>query len=243
MFVSNLTSAQFAKVAAGIDTVIVPTGSLEAHGMHCPLGTDNIIPDRMCKDLEAALGDTVLIAPTLNYGYTPSLTCFPGTISLPAEALIAIYSEIGTGFVRWGAKNILFMNGHGGNIPLLTIACDRIAEAGGTAMAISWWATHSAAILTVCDTQGHAGEDETSAILAVNPGLVDASAHSRHMVKSFCLPLAGPTQIQNRYPGAMSGDSAAASVEKGEALYRVLLAKNLEYIARLREGRYTDPIA
>lgn len=243
MLALDFTSKRYAELAGKIDTVIIPVGSLEAHGMHCPLGTDILIPERMCRDLEAASGGQFLIAPAVNYGYTPMLAGFPGTVSIPAETLITLYSEIGLGFVRWGAKHIVFMNGHGGNIPMLNIACDRIALAGGTAMAISWWTTYSADILKICATQGHAGEDETSVILAIDASLVDDSARGVHMAKAFNLPLAGPGQTKARYPNAMSGDSTAATKEKGEKLLAMMLKKNLDYIRRLRKGEYTDPIA
>jgi len=242
MFAQNFTSKRYAELSGKIDTVIIPTGSLEAHGMHCPLGTDIIIPERMCRDLEAASGGEFLIAPAVNYGYTPTLAGFPGTVTIPGEILIDLYAEIGSGFVRWGAKNIVFMNGHGGNIPMLTIACDRIARAGGTAMAISWWATYSADILKICSTQGHAGEDETSVVLAIDAALVDDSARSVHMEKAFCMPLSGPGQTNARYPNAMSGDSKAATREKGEKLLAMMLEKNLDYIGRLRGGQFTNPI-
>lgn len=255
MYAINLTSKRYAALSGKVDTVIVPTGSFEAHGMHCPLGTDILIPERMCRDLEAAEGGDFLIAPTVNYGYTPTLAGFPGTVTIPAETLISLYAEIGSCFVRWGAKNIVFMNGHGGNIAALTLACDKIAAAGGTAMVISWWATYSAEILKICGTQGHAGEDETSAVLALDiagavgaygaagGSLVDDAARSVHMRKAFCAPLSGPTQTKARYPEAMNGDATAATREKGEKLYAMLLEKNLEYIGRLRRGEYTDPIA
>ncbi len=243
MYAQNLTSKRYATLAGKIDTVIVPVGSLEAHGMHCPLGTDNLIPDRMCADIEAAIGDSVLIAPIVNYGYTPSLMAFSGTVSLPAETLISIYEAVGLAFVKWGAKNIVFINGHGGNIPMLTVACDRISAAGGTAMAISWWATYAADILKICDQQGHAGEDETSVILSIDASLVDDSARDFHMQKAFVLPLSGPTQIAARYPNGTNGDSRKATKDKGDRLLAMMLKKNLTYIDRLRTGNFTDPIA
>jgi creatinine amidohydrolase len=237
-----LTSARFKELAGKIDTVIIPVGSLEAHGMHCPLGTDNSIPERLCSDLEAKIGAEVLIAPALNYGYTPSLTAFAGTVSIPAETLLSFYSELGTSFIRMGAKHIVFMNGHGGNIPMLTIACDRVAKAGGYALAISWWTTFSADILKICNTQGHAGEDETSLILAIDASLIDDSKRSVHMQKSFCIPLSGPDMVEHRLPEAMNGDSRAASVEKGVDMFQMILKKNLEFIRRLREKDFTNPI-
>ena len=109
-------------------------------------------------------------------------------------------------------------------------------------MTISWWATYSAGILNICATQGHAGEDETSVVLAIDASLVDDSARSVHMEKAFCIPLSGPGQTNARYPEAMSGDSKAATVQKGEKLLALMLEKNLEYIGRLRRGDFTDPI-
>lgn len=242
MYILDYTSKRYPELVEKVDTVVIPIGSLEAHGQHCPLGTDILIPERMCEDLEEAAGERLLIAPAINYGYTPTLISFPGTVTIPAETLISLYTEVGLGFVKWGAKNIVFMNGHGGNIALLNIACDRIARAGGTAMVISWWATYSQDIRKICETQGHAGEDETAVILGIDATLVEDSARSVHMKRAFNLPLAGPGQVAARYPQAMNGDSTKATVEKGEKLLAMLLDKNLEYIGRMRRGEFTDPI-
>lgn len=242
MYAETLTSPRYGEFAGKIDTVIVPVGSLEAHGRHCPLGTDNIIPARLCADLESRMGGDILIAPALNYGYTPVLAAFPGSVSLRAETLIDLYAGVGKAFAAWGAKNIVFMNGHGGNIPMLTVACDRIAESGATATAISWWATWSKEILGVCSTQGHAGEDETSCILAVDASLADPAGTKAHMKKSFVMPLASPGQKASRFPDAMNGDASRASVEKGEKLYAMMLERNVWFIGRLRRGDFTDDI-
>ncbi|HOU60911.1 MAG TPA: creatininase family protein [Rectinema sp.] len=242
MFAQNLTFPHFEEQIKKIDTIVIPTGSLEAHGRHCPLGTDILIPERLCKDLELAMGDRILIAPSINYGYSPLLRAFPGTIHLSAELLISIYSEVAKGFIRWGAKNIVFMNGHGGNIPMLSVACDRIAEAGGSAMVISWWATFSQEILGICSSQGHAGEDETSVMMAIDATLVDQKSRSSHVKKAFSLPLATPDQVAERYPDAMNGNSLLATKEKGERLLAMMLEKNIEYIDRLRRKDLLVPI-
>ena len=242
MFAQNLTFPHFEEQIKKIDTIVIPTGSLEAHGRHCPLGTDILIPERLCKDLELAMGDRILIAPSINYGYSPLLNAFPGTIHLSAELLISIYSEVAKGFIRWGAKNIVFMNGHGGNIPMLSVACDRIAEAGGSAMVISWWATFSQEILGICSSQGHAGEDETSVMMAIDATLVDQKSRGSHVKKAFSLPLATPDQVAERYPDAMNGNSLLATKEKGERLLAMMLEKNIEYIDRLRRKDLLVPI-
>ena len=243
MYAERMTTESFRKAIETIDTVLVPVGSLEAHGLHCPLGTDNLIPERLCRDLDGRMGDRIVIAPAVNYGYTPVLAAFPGSVSIAAETLIDLYAGIGRAFARWGARNVIFMNGHGGNIPMLTVACDRIAEAGATAAAISWWATFSSDILGVCSTQGHAGEDETSLVLALDASLVDPHGTPSHMRKSFMTPIAGPSQREARFPQAMNGDASRADADKGRRLLALLLERNVEYIERIRRGDYSDAIA
>jgi creatinine amidohydrolase len=238
MYAERFNTDRYEELMRRTSLVIVPVGSHEAHGRHCPLGTDNMIPARLCADIEARMGDRVMIAPLVPYGYTPLLEAFPGTVSIRAEALIDIYTDIGLGLAKWGAKTIVFMNGHGGNIPMLGIACDRISKAGVVAAAISYWATFSRDILTVCETQGHAGEDETSLVLAIDETLVERSKERRHMKVSAISPIAGPGVLEARFPGACNGDPTKASADKGERLYRLLLERNVETLDRLARGDF-----
>jgi len=109
-------------------------------------------------------------------------------------------------------------------------------------MVISWWATYSQQILEICSTQGHAGEDETSVILAIDAALVDKTLRTAHMKKAFSLPLTTPDQAAMRYPEAMNGDSTLATEEKGNKLLSMMLRKNIEYIERLRRKDLMVPI-
>lgn len=64
------------------------------------------------------------------------------------------------------------MNGHGGNINALNLASEKLVNLGADVMVINWWLDFSRDILTVTEGQGHAGEDETSAILYYDETLV-----------------------------------------------------------------------
>ena len=138
MYIATLTKETFLEARQKIDTVIIPIGSLEAHGSHCPLGTDIIVPEKILSMVEERYGKRIFIAPTVNYGYTPSLVHFPGTIHISGETLFRYVSEIGEGWAKWGIKNIVLFNGHGGNIPSLTLAGNRIAVNGVKVMLINW---------------------------------------------------------------------------------------------------------
>lgn len=241
MYLHRIRSGAYDEATSRVEAVIVPVGSHEAHGPHCPLGTDSMIPERLCADLEARLGDRVAVAPAIHYGYTPYLAAFPGTVSIEAETLTALYAEVGSALGARGKKPVIFMNGHGGNIPMLTVACERIGRSGVVAAAISWWATFSSDIRGIC-TQGHAGEDETSLVLALDESLVDMRSAGRHLRRSFLSPLSGPGTGEARFPDAMNGDAAAASAETGRRLYAMLLERNVATVERIVRGDYTDPM-
>lgn len=242
MYLDRIRSGRYAEATRGVEAFIVPVGSFEAHGPHCPLGTDCMIPERLCADLEARMGDRIAVAPPIHYGYTPSLAAFPGTVTVAAETLISLYAEVGLGLAKWGAKRVVFMNGHGGNIAMLSVACDRIGAAGTVAAAISYWLHYSRDILGVCGTQGHAGEDETSLVLALDESLVEMGAARRHMRKGFLTPLSGPGTLESRFPEALNGDPGAASADKGRRLYELILERNVQAIERIIAGDYADDL-
>jgi len=239
MYIASLTKETFLDASKKIDTVIIPIGSLEAHGSHCPLGTDIIVPERILSMVEKLFGQRIFIAPTVNYGYTPSLTHFPGTIHISGDTLFRYVSEIGEGWTKWGIKNIVLFNGHGGNIPSLSLAGNRIAVNGVKVMLINWWTTYAQEILTICDAQGHAGEDETSVVLAIDPNLVHmdkAGLHDRQPMTT----LFAEDMIQYSYPDALSGDATKATAEKGHAIYEKVVQSFCIMLERLWVNDLTD---
>ena len=76
MFLAKMNYREVEAYLAEKDTVIIPVGSLENHGLHLPLGTDALIPEEITRRLDAR--SPLLIAPILNYGATDDLTGFAG---------------------------------------------------------------------------------------------------------------------------------------------------------------------
>ncbi|TET94781.1 MAG: creatininase family protein, partial [Candidatus Zixiibacteriota bacterium] len=66
-------------VPSTIDTILLPVGTVEAHGSAC-LGTDNFIPEAIALGVAERLN--ALVAPTLSYGVTRSLYRYPGGITI-----------------------------------------------------------------------------------------------------------------------------------------------------------------
>ncbi len=229
MLLGRLSTDGFRDAIKTIDTVILPIGSVEAHGRHCPLSTDVIIPERIARDLDAKIGEKVLVAPAIPYGYSKDLSYFPGTVHVSGEVMAAYVSEVALSWVKWGIKTVVLLNGHGGNIPALSLAADRIAGQGVKVLLINWWLHFSKEILAICEGQGHAGEDETSTVLALDASLVDMNKAGVYWPK-LITTIKAPEIARYSYPDAMSGDARLATAEKGERIYAAVCERTVEIL-------------
>lgn len=154
-----------------IVNVLLPVGTIEAHGL-IPLGTDAIIPEKLSVDIADQLN--ALIAPTIVYGITSSLLPYRGSITLSENSFENMIFDIAKSLKKDGFKNLLIINGHGGNISSLKNSSKRIyKELGLFVFIVHWWLLCS----KVTDehfgqTGGHAGLDETAMIQAIDDNLV-----------------------------------------------------------------------
>jgi creatinine amidohydrolase len=114
------------KIASGNKVVLIPIGSLEGHGEHLPLDTDIIIPSEICKLVAKKIPKQVILMPGIPYGYSKNHMVFPGSISIEEHTLIEFLAQICFSLVSHGFDRILFVNGHGGNVPILDLATRKI---------------------------------------------------------------------------------------------------------------------
>lgn len=167
-----------------IDTIILPVGTVEAHGASC-IGTDNYIPDSLAEPVAQRVN--ALIAPIVNHGITRSLYGYPGSTTIKPRTFIKYLLDILLSFHHSNFKNVIIMNGHGGNNDAIK---EVVREANHrwklNVAAIHWW--EMCAELTkehFGETGGHAGLDENAMVMAIDPSLVDASQYSDDMLYSF----------------------------------------------------------
>lgn len=153
------------------DMVIIAVGSVESHGTHNPLGVDTIVPNKILELIEEK--SNVLIAPTIPYGATDYLSDFPGTITLGPDVLYAVLSQVTQSFYRHGARKFVFLNGHGGNNSSLERVSLDLSRKGAMAVLMNWWLM--AWDLNPAWKGGHGGAEETSAVMAIDPSLVDTT--------------------------------------------------------------------
>jgi len=160
-------------VPAEIDTVLVPVGTLEAHGI-LSLGTDNEIPSRLAEAVAARVN--ALVAPVIPYGVTASLGALAGGTHIPAGPFTEYAAAVFTTLTHQGFRNVIALNGHGGNTAALSDAARRVHEQTGAYVAVfDWWREcQKIAEETLGAPGGHAGVDETAAMLAIAPEQVFA---------------------------------------------------------------------
>ena len=166
------------------DTVILPVGTVEAHGPTC-LGTDNFIPEALATAIADRL--EALVAPTLNYGITKSLYRYPGGISIKPETFGLFLHDILHSLVDTRFKNISVMNGHGGNnATLKNVAHDFHRRHRANIAVIHWFELCSELTAEFFGhAGGHGGTDETAMVQAIDTDLVDESVYSRDQVYQF----------------------------------------------------------
>ena len=93
---------------------VLPIGSTEQHGQ-LSLCVDVILSERVA--VEAAEAIQVPVFPVIPYGFTPSFVDYAGTITLKLSTLCALMCDVLDGMVRSGFRQIVIVNGHGGNGP------------------------------------------------------------------------------------------------------------------------------
>src|SRR5205085_2462371 len=125
-------------VPSKITTVLLPTGTLEPHGV-INNGADNTAPFAMAKTI--AQRTNALIAPTLPYGITGSMEAYPGAFQITEAAYRPFVKQILEGLAKNGFKNIIILNGHGGGqtAVLQSVAAEVATERHVRTLVINWW--------------------------------------------------------------------------------------------------------
>jgi len=173
----------------GVDTFILPVGTVEPHGTHLPLGTDALIPEAIGEKLAERLGAVLL--PTVYYGVTRSLHGYPGSVRVEPETLERLVYEILRSMAFHGFRLGVVLNGHGGSEQVSAV--DRAAYRAWTmhglpVAVIMWWTLARDAGLTekvLGKEGGHAGSDETACIAATRPGLVKKQLYRSEEVEVY----------------------------------------------------------
>lgn len=179
----NLSHKDVAEILKKTDTILIPMGSVEKHGVHLPLGTDAIVTEQVVK-MAAPLAE-VPYAPMTPFGYSPHhmgrVGEGTGTITLSGETFRRLIYEIGKCLIYHGFNKLVYVSHHGSNIkPIDEVLRKLYYETGAF---VCWYKTPTERTYSVLgdivegppeETPGwHAGEIETSIIMAYAEDVFD----------------------------------------------------------------------
>jgi creatinine amidohydrolase len=213
-------------VPAKIVTVLLPVGSLEPHGV-IPNGTDSLAPVAMAGAI--AERTNALIAPSLNFGVTAAMKAYPGAISISEAAYVPFVEDILQNLADNRFRNIIVLNGHGGNTALLNQAATRVANAKRVRiLVVNWWTLADDITKTVFgENGGHAGNNETAYIQAVFPEYIHPERYSKEMA----VPNPSPAGAYLAVPVP----STILLYEKGQGFPNFDPAKAREYFRKVND--------
>ena len=246
---SRLTAEALRALADRRAIVLLPVASTEQHGPHLPTGVDSFFAAELCRRTARQLGEqfSAVVAPTLWCGLADHHLPFGGTFTLSLTTYLAVLRDLCRSIIGAGFGKIVLVNGHGGNIQGLAAISTELAREFGASIAMTTYfmeaLAETRALLEDQDGVMHAGEAETSMMMAVLPDLVQTSrlpdAHGPMFdIASSLLPtLRRVVTFDDLTPSGVAGDARRATAAKGEAL---LDACSRNLATRLQAGEPWD---
>ena len=229
--------------------VIVPVGSIEQHGPHCPMDVDIVGPFAMAVDVaQKTDAFPVIVAPPVWSGFTHYNKGFPGTISLRIETFLNLLQDVCRSIHENGFKRIILVNGHGGNDAPVRVVRDVLAEDDIFVVGFSWWKMVEPEMLAWSDADngsvGHGGEWEASVQLYLREYLI-----RKELMNDDVFPNPFSDEIgtfagfserrrDTRDITGTMGSALSASREKGERVFKLAV----ERLSRVAQEFHQQPV-
>lgn len=228
--------------AAPSSLAVLPIGATEQHGPHLSTGMDFIMVEKLSRDAAqiASASIPVVVAPVLPFGSSHHHLVFGATLSITTETYLKVLLELLDCLVTGGFRHIFLINGHGGNVELMQLAArdtalrHRVAVAAGSYWTMAWEPLVQVAAYGARFLPGHAGDFETSLMLAHRPELVKIAGADLDPARRA----AGAAALENRPPyrsevyglweafDGYTDDPSSATAEKGR-LYSDVIARTV----------------
>ncbi|MEJ8473768.1 creatininase family protein [Roseibium algae] len=257
---AEMTQLEFNRRIEEPVVILLPLGSQESQGPHCPMGDFRLV--ERIADLTAERSGA-LVAPGLPFGHADFFRDYPGGIQLRPETFTAVLTDMLTSFLDHGRVRLLVLNGHTTNAPLISQVTRQLRRQTGVAVpSIDLWASVPAKLLDHLfggvDVRGHGGEPLTSVTMHLCPG--EAQPHTRvadNRKTLLGLPIRGvsgadfdglrvnmPVTAAEVDPlGQLGGSAELASAAKGAAITEDLVIRISGLVAHLQTAVPCPPPA
>jgi creatinine amidohydrolase len=250
----ELTWPEMRQAIARQAVVMLPFGTVEDHGPHLPLSTDNVIVEAICLEAARRTPGEMLVMPLVNYGLDEHHMDFPGTISVDMHTLLSYVAAVATSVARHGFTHLLVVNGHGSNSSIADLAARQVVLQTGI---ICGAMSPNAAIDTTLSEPAlsemrrsapggiaHAGEYETAMMLHLRPDLVQMDRAVREIgqlkLQYFNWDHPEPSILfwqdwwSRMSESGVCGDPTVATAEFGRAVFDTTVDNFVRFVREFR---------
>jgi len=251
---SEMTTQDFETAIDPARTVaVLPVAAIEQHGPHLPVSVDTTICQGAVDRIIARAPDDlpVTFLPTMAVGKSNEHLAFPGTLSLSAETLIRLWTEIGECVARAGVRKLVLLNSHGGQVQAMDIVARdlRVREKMFVVAASLWGAGMPKSLFSDEENRHgiHGGGVETSLMLHLRPDLVREHARAAFTPASVALEqrykhlrfegagVGFGWQTQDLHPSGAAGDALDADAARGEQIIEHMAGALIELLREVSD--------
>ncbi len=229
------------------EVAVLPLGATEPHNLHLPYGTDTIEGDVVGEEICRAAherGAKVILLPTIPYGTETNQIAYPLSLNVNPSTLSAVIADLVESLARHNIRKIVLLNSHGGN-DLKPALRELYGKTTAHLFLCNWYKVLADVEHEIFDDPGdHAGEMETSFIMAYRPELVarhpDGSlaaddgamaATKFDAVNRGWISITRPWHLLTTNTGA--GNPHAATAEKGRQMMKLLVERLAQFLVEL----------
>jgi creatinine amidohydrolase len=239
----------FVKSSAPFQVAVLPFGATEPHNLHLPYGTDtfqvNTVAEKSCMCAQET-GARVLLLPAIPYGTETNQMKFPLAMNLNPTTLARVISDLVESLAAHGILRCVLLNGHGGN-DLKWVLRELHGRTPVHLFLCNWYKVATDVYPSIFDERDdHAGEMETSMVLAHFPALVALESADNGSVRPSrfeavnrgWVEITRPWHLLTTNSGA--GDPRAATAAKGEKLTALVAERIGRFLAELAASPLDD---
>ncbi len=227
VLLGKLTRREFRqRIGSGeLQACIIPVAAIEQHLEHLAMEHDWRSVNHLATAAAARLAPRVIVAQGLMAGISEHHMKHPGTLTLRPGSFLAVLYDLIDSMVRAGFKNVLVLNGHGGNVAPCRGIWDQYQQLTGVNLHfLPYWdlvdQDEGRKYLVTGALPGHAQEFETAFALAAFPENVREDA-----------------MIDQEDP-----TPATATAEAGNQLIELFVERLVAYLDDMMAGRRTEEI-
>jgi creatinine amidohydrolase len=229
---------------------VLPVAAIEQHGPHLPVYVDTCINEGIVRRTIELLPDQlpVTFLPTMPVGKSNEHIDFPGTLTLSAETLTRLWTEIGESVARAGIRKFVIFNSHGGQPQVAEIVCrDLRVRHRMFAVTINTYGLGKPPGAFPADELRfgiHAGSSETSVMMHLRGDLVKESERRDFQPTTARLAKESPIlagegriafgwQVQDLHPMGAAGNALDADAERGRRVVEHAATRFVQALAEI----------